>query len=146
MPVLLICKYKKDFWIKMAEKTCSYNIFRPSKQAYSVVSGEIRSKFKLLTSKLFCMFLLHCTYKNEDQIKNEGARVAITLHPWHSVYSRHSRAAYATILSNSSAKFKLIKAFLVVLITCKNEEDPIKNESARVVTTLNIDFQTLKDS
>ena len=28
-----------------------------------------------------------------------------------------------------------IKAFMVVLVTCKNEEDPIKNEGARVVTT-----------
>ena len=26
------------------------------------------------------------------------------------------------------------------LVACKNEEDPIKNESARVVTTLYIDF------
>ena len=29
---------------------------------------------------------------------------------------------------------------MVVLVTCKNEEDPIKNEGARVVTTLSIDF------
>ena len=29
---------------------------------------------------------------------------------------------------------------IVVLFTCKNEEDPIKNEGARVVTTLFIDF------
>ena len=27
-----------------------------------------------------------------------------------------------------------------VLVTCKNEEDPIKNEGARVVTTLFMDF------
>ena len=27
-----------------------------------------------------------------------------------------------------------------VLVACKNEEDPIKNEGARVVTTLSIDF------
>ena len=27
-----------------------------------------------------------------------------------------------------------------VLVACKNEEDPIKNEGARVVTTLIIDF------
>ena len=25
---------------------------------------------------------------------------------------------------------------MVVLVTCKNEEDPIKNEGARVVTTM----------
>ena len=29
---------------------------------------------------------------------------------------------------------------MVVLVTCKTEEDPIKNEDARVVTTLSIDF------
>ena len=29
---------------------------------------------------------------------------------------------------------------MVVLVTCKNEEDPIKNEGARVVTTLIINF------
>ena len=27
-----------------------------------------------------------------------------------------------------------------VLVACKNEEDPIKNEGARVVTTLFVDF------
>ena len=30
--------------------------------------------------------------------------------------------------------------FMGVLVACKNEEDPIKNEGARVVTTLFIDF------
>ena len=29
---------------------------------------------------------------------------------------------------------------MVVLVTCKNEDDPIKNIGARVVTTLFIDF------
>ena len=29
-----------------------------------------------------------------------------------------------------------------VLVACKNEEDPIKNEGSRVVTTLFIDFYT----
>ena len=32
-------------------------------------------------------------------------------------------------------KFKLIQALIVVLIVCKNEEDPFKIESTRVVTT-----------
>ena len=29
---------------------------------------------------------------------------------------------------------------MVVLVTCKNEEDPVKNEGARVVTALSIHF------
>ena len=32
-------------------------------------------------------------------------------------------------------KFKRIQALIVVLIVCKNEEDPFKIESTRVVTT-----------
>ena len=32
-------------------------------------------------------------------------------------------------------KFKLVQALIVVLIVCKNEEDPFKIESTRVVTT-----------
>ena len=31
-------------------------------------------------------------------------------------------------------KFELIQAFMHVLVTCKNEEDPIKNEGVRVFT------------
>ena len=34
---------------------------------------------------------------------------------------------------------------MVVFVTCKNEEDPIKNEGARVVTTLFIDFSDAQE-
>ena len=33
-------------------------------------------------------------------------------------------------------KFELFQAFMVVLVTYKNEEDSIKNEGAREVTTV----------
>ena len=32
-------------------------------------------------------------------------------------------------------KFKLIQAFMADLVTCKNDEDPFKKESTRVLTT-----------
>ena len=35
---------------------------------------------------------------------------------------------------------------MVVFVTCKNEEDPIKNEGVKVVTTLSINFQDSQDS
>ena len=35
---------------------------------------------------------------------------------------------------------------MVVIVSAKNEEDPIKNEGARGLTTLNIFFQTIKGS
>ena len=37
------------------------------------------------------------------------------------------------------SNFVLVRDFIVVLITCKKEEDPIKNEGARVATRY-VDF------
>ena len=38
------------------------------------------------------------------------------------------------------SNFKLFQDFIVVLVTCKNKEDPIKNEGATVFTTLYSNF------
>ena len=49
-------------------------------------------------------------------------------------FFRRSRATNSEVSSGILSKFELIQAFIVVLVTCKNEEDPIKNEGARVLT------------
>ena len=50
-------------------------------------------------------------------------------------------AAYSAVHGRIWLNFELtIRDFIVVLITCKNEEDPIKNEGVKVLTTLYIDF------
>ena len=41
-------------------------------------------------------------------------------------------------------KFDLIQDVMVILVTSKNEEDPIKIEDARVATIQNIDFSNTK--
>ena len=56
------------------------------------------------------------------------------------IFSRSSRAANSTVQGPIWLNFKPIQDLMVVLVTCKNEEDPIKNEGAREVTTLFIDF------
>ena len=43
--------------------------------------------------------------------------------------------AHSKVGDGILTKFKLIQALIVVLIVCKNEEDPFKIESTRVVTT-----------
>ena len=55
-------------------------------------------------------------------------------------FFRRSRAANSEVSGGILPIFKFIQAFIVVLVTCKNEEDPIKNEGARVLTSLLIDF------
>ena len=70
------------------------------------------------------------TCKNEeDGIKNEGARVVTTLF---TVFS--DAQGQLTPKSGILTKFQPIQAFMADLVTCKNEEDPLKNEGTRVVT------------
>ena len=77
------------------------------------------------------MVVLHTCKNEEDLIKNEGTRVLTRLYV---VFVRRSRAANSRVSGGILPKFELIQAFIVVLVTCKNEEDPIKNEGARVLT------------
>ena len=67
----------------------------------------------------------------EDPIKNEGARVVTTLLI---NFSDAHGAANSEVSNGILQKFKLIQALIVVLIVCKNEEDPFKIKSIRVVT------------
>ena len=76
------------------------------------------------------------TCKNEDdQIKNEGARVLTRLLPLqvYGDFSRRSRAANSAVLGPIRPNFELVRDVMDVLVTCKYEEDLIKNEG--VVTT-----------
>ena len=51
------------------------------------------------------------------------------------LYLRSSSAANYVAGGWMWPKIKLIQTFMGVLVTCNNEEDPFKNEGARVVTT-----------
>ena len=82
------------------------------------------------------MVVLHTCKIEEDQIKNEDARVLTRLY----VVFLCSRGANSDVSSGILPKFELIQAFIVVRVTCKNEEDPIKNKGARVLTRLYVVF------
>ena len=51
-------------------------------------------------------------------------------------FFRRSRAANSAVLGQIWLIFKLIRDIIDVLVTCKYEEDQIKNECARVLTRL----------
>ena len=55
-------------------------------------------------------------------------------------FSRRSRAAHSAVLGPIWSNFELVRDVMNVLVTCKYEEDPIKNEGARVDTTLYSNF------
>ena len=56
----------------------------------------------------------------------------------------HSRAANSAVQGRIWLKFELIQDVMVILVTSKNEKDPIKFEGARVTTQQNIDFSNTK--
>ena len=53
---------------------------------------------------------------------------------------KRSRAANSTVFGRILPNFELVRDIIVVLHTCKNEEDPIKNEGARLLTRLYVVF------
>ena len=55
-------------------------------------------------------------------------------------FFKHSRAANSAVQGQIWLKFELIQVVMVILVTSKNEEDPIKIEGATVATIQNIDF------
>ena len=62
------------------------------------------------------------TYKIEDDhMKNEGARVIILYS-----YILDGQGQLTLWLVVECSRKSLIQAFMIVLVTCKNEEDPIR--------------------
>ena len=55
-------------------------------------------------------------------------------------FSNRSRAANSADPCPILQNFKPIKGFKAVIVACKNKDDPIKKEGARVLTTLYIHF------
>ena len=55
-------------------------------------------------------------------------------------FSRRSRAANSAVHYPIELNFVLSLDFIVVFVTCKNEEDPIINEGTEVATRLYVDF------
>ena len=183
---------------KMKELECSQDfsyyksmgIFsRRSRAANSAVLSPIRPNFEIVQDFMVVLFLP--AKKEEDPIKNEGARVFTTLYSKFSdaqgqislelvvvfgrnlnsfkllcmsslparirmietkmkelecsqdfshyksmgIFSRRSRAANSAVLGPIWPNFELVRDVMDFLVTCKYEEDSIKNEGARVFTT-----------
>ena len=83
------------------------------------------------------------TCKNEDdrlEMKELECSQDFSHYKSMGIFSRRSRAANSAVLGPIWPNFKLVRDAVNVLITCKYEEDPIRNEGARVLTTLYINF------
>ena len=126
---MIYYKMKAQEWSQQFSHYKSMGIFEDAQGQLSSVAGLIWPNFEPIQA--FIVDLVTCT-NEEDPIKYEGARVVTTL----SInFLRWSRRANSKVGDGILTKFNLIQAFIVVLLICKNKEDPFKIESTRVVTT-----------
>ena len=97
-------------------------------------SGCIWPNFDLIQALIHV--LITCKYE-KNPIKNSVENVMTSFSPLlvYGDFSRRSRAANSAVLGPIWPNFKLIRDVMDVLVTCKYEEDLIKNEGARVDTT-----------
>ena len=109
-----------------------YQFSRRARADNSGVGGGIWPIFELIQAFMYVLV----TCKNEDvRFKNEGACSQDFSHYKSGDFSRPSRAANPEVLGPIWPNFELVRHVMDVLVTCKYEEDPIRNEGARVLTT-----------
>ena len=87
----------------------------------------------LISSKLSCISLLPARMRMIDS-KMKEIECSQDFSPFKSiwVFSRRSRAANYAVLGPIRPNFELVRDVMDVLVTCKYEEDSIKNEGASV--------------
>ena len=136
MNVLVTCKYEKDPIKNEGARvdTTLYSNFSDAQGQITLVSVSGQN---LNSSKLSCMSSLPARMRMIDSKMKELE--------WSQDFSHYksmgifqnaqSRAANSAVLGRIWPKFELVRDIMVVLITCKYEEDLIKNEGTRVDTT-----------
>ena len=121
-------KLNAQEWSQLFSQYKSMGIF-PDPQGQLTHKSLVGSCRLSNSSKLLCLFLLDERMK-KIQSKSRCQSVHNNIHQ----FLRCLRGANSKIGDGIMTKLKLIQAFIFVLI-CKNEEDPFKTESTRVVTT-----------
>ena len=107
--------------------------------AYSVIFGGILAKFELNPSFYVCTSLPAIMKKIQLKMKALECSHDFSHYKSMEIFP-DARAATSAVHVRIWAKFELVRDFMVVLVTCKTEEDPIENVGARVFTILYIFF------
>ena len=84
------------------------------------------------------MHVLNTCKNEEDPVKNEALECSQDFSHYKSMGI--FRLGQGQLTPQYLIQSELVRDIMVVLLTCKNKEDPIKNEGARVFTTIYIDF------
>ena len=137
MDVLVTCKYEEDPIKNEGTRvdTTLYSNFSDAQGQITLVSVSVSSR-NLNSSKLSCMSFLPARMRMiKSKMKELECSQDFSHYKSMGIFSRRSRAANSAVLGPIWPNFKLVQDVMNVLVTSKYEEDPIKNEGARVDTT-----------
>ena len=137
MDVLVTCKYEEDPNKNEGARvdTTLYSNFSDAQGQITLVLVSVSGR-NLNSSKLSCMSSLPARMRIIDsKMKELECSQDFSHYKSNGVFSRRSRAANSAVLRPIWPNFELVRDVIDVLVTCKYEEDPIKNEGARVDTT-----------
>ena len=137
MDVLVTFKYEED-----PIKNRGARVFTTLYVNFSDAQGQITLESVMVSgrnsnsSKLLCMSSLPARMRMiESKMKELECSRYFSHYKSMGIFSRRSRAANSAVLGPIWPNFELVRDVIDVLVTCKYEEDPIKNEGATVFTT-----------
>ena len=138
MDILVTCKYEEDPIKNEGARvdTTLYSNFSDAQGQITLVLVSVSGR-NLNSSKLSCMSSLPARMRMIDS-KMKELECSQDFSHYKSMgifFSRRSRAANSAVLGLIWPNLELVRDVMDVLVTCKYEEDPIKNEGARVDTT-----------
>ena len=137
MYVLVTCKYEEDPIKNEGARvdTTLYSNFSDVQGQITLVLVSVSGR-NLNSSKLSCMSSLPARMRMIDsKMKELECSQDFSHYKCMGIFARRSRAANSAVLGPIWPNFELVRDVMDVLVTCKYEEDPIKNEGARVDTT-----------
>ena len=131
MYVLVTCKNKEDQMINIRTRTAktfnhydSVGIFQTLKDNYLRCLWSIWPNYELVRE-----FIVNC-----KTVKYPIIMKALECSQQYRMIFQTLKGSYSIVSGGIWPKFKPIQAFEHVPVTCKNKEDVIKNEGARVFT------------
>ena len=137
MNVLITCQYEED-----PIRNRGARVFTTLYIHFSDAQGQITLELVVVSGRNLNSFKLSCMSSlpaRMRMIKSKMKELECSQNFSHyksmGIFPRCQRAANSTVLGPIWPNFELVRDLMDVLVTCKYEEDPIKNEGARVFIT-----------
>ena len=137
MDGLVTCKYEED-----PIKNRGTRVFTTLYVNFSDAHGQINLESAVVSGRNLNSSKLSCTSSLPQRMRMIDSKMKeleysqdYSHYKSMGIFSRRSRAANSAVLGPIWPNFELVQDVMNVLVTCKYDEDQIKNEGARVFTT-----------